>query len=100
MKDILRQIYAGELYPEEQRVPATEEYVKQQEKIRALESAFCEKLPLELKDAYIEMIEAYTRLTGIAVEEACVYGMRIGGKIASAFFLDPKELPKRLDDAP
>ena len=93
MKDILRQIYRGDFHLEEQMVPTTEEYLRQKEKVRELEDAFYENVPLELKDDFIELIEARIRLTGIEVEEACLDGMRVGGQIASAFFGGQNTLP-------
>lgn len=93
MQDILRQIYRGDFHLEEQMIPTTEEYLSQKKKVRELEDAFYEKVSLELKDDFIELIEARIRLTGIEVEEACLDGMRIGGMIASAFFDGRKTLP-------
>ena len=97
MKDILRQIYEGDVYLEEQMIPTTEEYLKQKERVRALEEAFYENLPLDLKDDFAEIIEARIRLTGIEVEEACLDGMRVGGRIATAFFSGQK---KQTDGGP
>ena len=90
MNDILKQLYEGDIHIEEQLVPTTEEYCKQKARIRELEEAFYKILPSELKDDFTKIIEARIRLTGIEVEEACIEGMRIGGRIANAFYNRPK----------
>ena len=93
MNDVLRQIYEGDMHLEEQMVPTTEEYYKQKARVRELEDAFYEALPIELKDDFVRIIEARIRLTGIEVEEACIDGMRIGGQIANAFYNGMKTSP-------
>ena len=93
MNDILRQIYEGDMHLEEQLVPTTEEYHKQKARVRELEEAFYEILPIELKDDFARIIEERIRLTGIEVEEACIDGMRIGGQIANAFYNRVKTAP-------
>lgn len=90
MKDILKEIYEGDIHLEEMMVPTTEEYLKQKALVRELEEAFYEVLPTELKDDFARIVEERIRLAGIQVEEACMDGMRVGGQIAVALLKNPK----------
>ena len=83
MKDILKQLYDGGFDLAEQITPDTATYKAQLARVAALDRAFRTALPEALHADYDVLVKARHTLTAIEVKEACMKGMKIGGRLAA-----------------
>ena len=81
MSSILEKIYDSELDLEAKMAPDTEEYRRLLGQVIALDSALRAQLPQALVPAYEAVVAARLTLTGEEVRQACLKGMKIGGKM-------------------
>ena len=81
MSSILEKIYDGELDLEAKMTPDTEEYRRLLGQVIALDSAFRAQLPQTLVPVYEAVISARLALTGEEVRQACLKGMKTGGRM-------------------
>lgn len=89
MKNILEQLYNGEIYPAEQYVPKGEEYRKRRQKNYSNYNDFIEllsKLDPPLDERFIKIMDEQIDLVPCEFSEIFIDGFRLGVKIMTEVF--------------
>ena len=89
MKDILEELYCGEVRPFETTLPRCQEYEELQEKIREKECNFekkLDKLDPALRSEYIKLTEAQNAAYYYEDYQNFAVGFRLGVRITAAVF--------------
>lgn len=89
MKDILEELYCGEVRPFETTLPKCQEYEELQEKFREKENDFEEKLDRldpALRNEYIKLTESQNAAYYYEDYQNFAVGFRLGVRITAAVF--------------
>ena len=91
MKSILEQLYNGEMYPYSTFKTTIEQFKVDRDKAFETYSLFLEKLPEDLKDDFVKLIDAHLDLLPFELEQNFIDGFRIGVRMMSEVFSAPLE---------
>jgi len=83
MKDILKRLYDGEIYPAEQIVVTSKAYKEKLANAVAIEQGFRDRLPPDMKQVFSDILHMRNELESMEIEKACIEGMKIGGRLAA-----------------
>ncbi len=90
MKNILEQLYHGEISPASVYKAPTEKTKGTYETTHIKKNDFLQKLPHELKQDFQSLIESYYHLSDLENEEAFLDGFRLGVRLMAEVYL-PKD---------
>lgn len=91
MKSILEQLYNGEIYPYLTFKTTIEQYKVERDKAFQSYSIFLEKLPEDLKEEFVKLIDDHLDLLPFELEQSFIDGFRIGVRLMSEAFSVPFE---------
>lgn len=86
MENILEQLYYGELYPYIKFQTTINGFKENRNKAFESYSTFLEKLPDDLKDEFIILIDNYLDLLPYELEQNFIDGFRIGARLMTEVF--------------
>lgn len=86
MKNILHQLYDGEIVPYEQFKPYLEEYRKNCTKISKTESVFTEKLTQQQETEFYNLMEEFIDLVPLELAQVFSDGFKLGAQIMCEVF--------------
>lgn len=89
MKNILTQLYNGELYPYSKFSTTIEQFKKDRNKAFQSYSLFLAKLPDDLKDEFIKLIDNQLELLPMELEQNFIDGFCIATRIMIEVFSNP-----------
>lgn len=81
MENILEQLYKGELYPYSKFNITIEQFKLDRDKAFQSYSTFLEKLPDDLKDEFIQLIDDHLDLLPLELEQNFIDGFCIGARM-------------------
>lgn len=86
MKNILEQLYNGELSPYSKFQTTIDDFKVNQNKAFESYSVFTKKLPEELKDEFDELIDSHLDLLPLELEQNSIAGFRMGVRMMAEVF--------------
>lgn len=91
MKSILEQLYNEEIYPYSTFKTTIEQFKVDRDKAFKTYSLFLEKLPEDLKDEFVKLIDNHLDLLPLELEQNFIDGFRIDIRMMSEVFSAPLE---------
>lgn len=83
-KNILRQLYEGEIHPEEHKAALSEDEEAERKALLRRQEEFYKELGAEYGEKFMEIMEEAAYVKGYELEASFVEGMRMGGQIVFA----------------
>ena len=95
MRSILKRLYAGEVYPDEQIIPKSYEYCTARKKLSDIMEAWKKKLSVDELPQFESILEMQNEVRDLEVLESFIYGFKLGGLIALEVASGIDELTER-----
>lgn len=92
-QSMIEKLFDGEIYPSEQIKPSSPKYKELARLIDETQMYFLNSLSNADRERFVELTELYGKIQSILAFEDFSHGYKLGVRLTSEAFIDPKEPP-------